>query len=196
MRADRNDGHAAPDGVIQLRDLRREDERVGLRIGRQFDEPAKHRDRGVGLPAVMLRGAEVGERTGASGVIERGGERWCEYPPQRGRGDIELEIPIGALGPRHHVARASGLRAQRRRDEQRQHHKSQSHWVILLSVMSVSRTVPPAGTVTQALCVWNPSRASTRRCRPAVTRILTWGVVPTARPSTSTRAHGLELMDK
>jgi len=144
----------------------------------------------------MLSGTEVDERSGARRIIERGRERWCEYTPQGGRGHVELEIPIGALAPRHHVACASGLRAQRRGDEQRQYHKSQSHRMILLSVMSVSRTVPPAGTVTHAVCVWNPSRTSTRRCRPAVTRILTWGVVPTPRPSTKTRAHGLELMDK
>ncbi|PYO92873.1 MAG: hypothetical protein DMD58_01095 [Gemmatimonadetes bacterium] len=103
--------------MVQLRDLRREHERIGLRFGRQFDEPAKHRNRGVVLPAVMLRGTEVGERPGARRVIELGRERWCEYLPQRARGHVELEIPIGTLGPRHFVARASGLRAQRRGDE-------------------------------------------------------------------------------
>jgi len=122
----------------------------GCAFGRQFDEPAKHRDRRVGLAAVVLHGPEVGERPRAPPESSS----WAASGGASTRRSVlaatsNVEIPIGALGPRTHVAsrfrsaRRSGVATSSASTTNRSLYR-----VILLSVMSVSRTVPPAGTVT------------------------------------------------
>ena len=128
----------------------------------ELHEPAKRRDRRVGVSAIVLGGAKVGKRQRARRVVELLCQRRGEHAPQQVRGHLEFEILIGTDGARHHVARAAGLRLQRRGEQQGQHCKSDLHRVTTVSVMSVSRTLPPAGTTTHALCVWNPSRANSR----------------------------------
>jgi len=110
----------------------------------------------------VLGGAEVHECPRALRVLELRGERRCEHASEQTHGDVEVEILISANCFGHHLARAVALRTQRWREKQEQRDKRELHCVISASVMFVSRTVAPAGTSTQALCAWNPGRASSR----------------------------------
>jgi hypothetical protein len=112
------------------------------------------------MPAVVLRGTEVHERTRAPRVVELRRERRCEHPPQQTRSEVEVEILIGANCSVQYPARAIALRFEWRGEQQEHRKHRELHWVISASVMFVSRTVAPAGTSTQAEYVWNPGRAT------------------------------------
>ena len=143
---------AAPRLVVEPSDFTREDQGIVALTRGQNNELLEHGDRGVLPAAIMLRGTEIGERPRAPDAVERVRQRRCEHTLKHARRGVEIEIAVGADRLGHQASRASALCTQRGGEEQRQRHDSHTHRTTPASVMSVSGTVPPAGTLTHALC--------------------------------------------
>ena len=187
--AGRDRGRGATHAGKQRDRLRRKGQRVGTVARVDEHEPARGGPRGVGPAAQQLDGGQVHERGGALGAREGSGPLEGDGAADQPRGDIQVQVLIGADGLAHQVcaglagggARPDEGRHSERSEEEEQrtpHGASDSRW------RSVFLVFKPAVIVTWVTTRLKPSSSRRRRWLPGASGRASTGVEPRSVSST------------
>ena len=159
--------------------LRGKHERVGAVARVHEHQPARRGAGGIGPAAQQLDGREIHEGRGALGPFERGGSFERDGAADQSRGDVQVQVLVGADRLAHQVRPGLGGGERRHSERSEEDEKERPlHGASDSSRRSVRLVFTPAVIVTGVTSRLNPSSSSLSRWLPGASGRASTGVVP------------------